>query len=282
MSSCSSRSIITTRHLLRLDPRSMEASSREASLSNAARAEPYPASSLAGDRTRDGLSGEETFQTHPRLGSAQTWRDPPPSATPWCRSRWCSLSCRPGFPRFPCPRTRRRRGGLVVGETLEPERVEPNRPGDSSIDDSRSLSARRASRPSSYADGAREPGTVFEFVVVGLVLVDLLRRGDGRRFDPPSGGGFRRLAHRRVPPGDSSSKYIVFVADHPPFENRPAREGDGPAGSGSNGGTPVLIALIVGCAPCSRRAPRATATFRNLNRRHPRARSRGPSRRNGR
>ena len=28
---------------------------------NAARAEPYPASSLAGDRTRDGLSGEETF-----------------------------------------------------------------------------------------------------------------------------------------------------------------------------------------------------------------------------
>ena len=35
----------------------MEASSREASLSNAARAELYPASSLAGDRTRDGLSG---------------------------------------------------------------------------------------------------------------------------------------------------------------------------------------------------------------------------------
>ena len=43
----------------------MEASSREASLSNAARAELYPASSLAGDRTRDGLSGDETFPNAP-------------------------------------------------------------------------------------------------------------------------------------------------------------------------------------------------------------------------
>ena len=39
----------------------MDASSRDASLSNAARPEPYPAVSLACDRTRDGFNGDATL-----------------------------------------------------------------------------------------------------------------------------------------------------------------------------------------------------------------------------
>ena len=65
------------------------------------------------------------------------------------------------------------------------------------------------------------------------------------------GAVFVGLLTDAVPPGDSSSKYIVFVADHPPFENPgpPEKATDPPVRAVTMEEPPVLIALIVGCAP---------------------------------
>mmetsp|Transcript_8760 Transcript_8760/g.39772 ORF Transcript_8760/g.39772 Transcript_8760/m.39772 type:complete len:200 (+) Transcript_8760:999-1598(+) len=155
MSSCSSRSIITTRHLLRLDPRSMEASSREASLSNAARAEPYPASSLAGDRTRDGLSGEETFpKAATRRCAPWLYCAPDLARSTAFRHSLVSesvvfpLELPPEFSSFSLSADASTLSAvLLLAKPLNLNGLNRTGPGDSSIDDSRSLS--RASSMSS-------------------------------------------------------------------------------------------------------------------------------------